>query len=90
MLPILRSRRSRVLVALLCALVLLRMPVPVCAEDAFSSAVKIEESTAKPVVVVAVAAVASVVFCASTTLVQVAAFTCPTKHVVIEQLILRL
>lgn len=45
MLPILRRRPSQVLVALLCALVLSRMPAPVFAEETISSLVKIEEST---------------------------------------------
>ena len=46
MLPILRSRPSQVLVALLCALVLSRMPAPVFAEDTLSSLVNIEDSAA--------------------------------------------
>jgi hypothetical protein len=45
MLPTLRRRPSQMLVALLCALVLSRMPAPMVAEDAFASIVKIEEST---------------------------------------------
>jgi hypothetical protein len=46
MLPILRSRHSQVLVAVLCALVLSRMPALVFAEDAISSLVKVEETEA--------------------------------------------
>ena len=46
MLPVLRSDPSRILVALLCALVLSRLPAPVFAEDAFSSLVNIHEATA--------------------------------------------
>lgn len=50
MLPILRSRPSQVLVALLCALVLLRMPAPVFAEGAVSSLVTMDEGTLLAVV----------------------------------------
>jgi hypothetical protein len=46
MLPILRSRPSQILVALLCALVLSRMPAPVFGEDAASTIVTIEEAAA--------------------------------------------
>jgi hypothetical protein len=46
MLPILRSRPSRMLVALLCALVLSRMPAPVFGEDAASTIIKTEEAAA--------------------------------------------
>jgi hypothetical protein len=46
MLPILRSRTSQIIVALLCALVLSRMPGPVYAEDATSSLVKIDDGGA--------------------------------------------
>lgn len=51
MLPILRCRPPQILVALLCALVLSRIPAPVFAEDAISSLVKIEESTALTAVI---------------------------------------
>ena len=44
MLPILRSRPSQIIVALLCALVLSRMPAPVFGEDAASTIVTIEEA----------------------------------------------
>ncbi len=46
MLPILRRRPSQILVAVLCALVLSRMPAPVFAEDAISTVVKFEEIAA--------------------------------------------
>jgi len=46
MFRILRSRPSQMLVAVLCVLVLSRMSAPMCAEDALSSLVKIEESHA--------------------------------------------
>jgi hypothetical protein len=46
MLPILRRRPSRILVAVLCALLLSRMPAPVFGEDATSTIVKVEESAA--------------------------------------------
>lgn len=54
MLPILRSRPSQVLVALLCAVVLLRMPAPVFAEGAVSSLVTMDEGTVLAVVNTAV------------------------------------
>ena len=46
MLPILRSRPSQILVALLCVVVLSRMQAPVFGEDAASTIVKIEEAAA--------------------------------------------
>jgi hypothetical protein len=53
MLPILRRRPSQILVAVLCALVLSRMPAPVFGEDAAATIVKVEESAALAAVVVA-------------------------------------
>jgi hypothetical protein len=46
MLPVLRRRPAQILVALLCALVLSRMPAPVFGEDAAATIVKVEESAA--------------------------------------------
>ena len=46
MLPILRSRPSRMLVALLCAVVLSRIPAPVFGEAAASTIVKTDEAAA--------------------------------------------
>lgn len=46
MFRILRSRPSQMLVAVLCVLVLSRMSASMFAEDALSSLIKIEESTA--------------------------------------------
>ena len=51
MLTIMRSRPSQVLVALLCALVLSRMPAPIFAEDAISVAT-IEGSAAVAVLTI--------------------------------------
>ena len=50
MLPILRSRPPQVLVALLCAVVWLRMPAPVFAEGAVSSLVTLDEGAVLAVV----------------------------------------
>jgi len=52
MLPVLRRRPAQILVALLCALVLSRMPAPVFAEDAAATIVKVEESAALAAVAV--------------------------------------
>jgi hypothetical protein len=52
MLPLLRSRPSQMLVALLCALVLSRVPAPVFCEDAASMIVNVDE-TGVPVVALA-------------------------------------
>jgi hypothetical protein len=52
MLPVLRRRPAQILVAVLCALVLSRMPAPVFGEDAAATIVKIEESAALAVIAV--------------------------------------
>jgi len=56
MLPVLRSRPSRLIVALLCAFILSRLPAPACAEDVVSSIVNIEKDVALPAVAADVAA----------------------------------
>ena len=50
MLPVLRSRPSRLIVALLCAFVLSRLPAHACAEDVVSSIVNFEKEVAMPAV----------------------------------------
>jgi hypothetical protein len=50
MLPALRRRPAQILVALLCALVLSRMPAPVFGEDAAATIVKVEENAALAVI----------------------------------------
>jgi len=50
MLPILRRRYWQVLLAVLCALALSRMPVPMFAEDAISVLVNVEDRAALAVV----------------------------------------
>ena len=57
MLLVLRSRPSRLIVALLCALILSRLPAPACAEDVVSSIVNIERDVALPAVAADVAAI---------------------------------
>ena len=52
MLPILRSRSSRIVVALLCALVLSRVPASVFAEDTTSSPFQLDEAAAVAIVTV--------------------------------------
>lgn len=58
MLPALRSRPSRLIVALLCAFILSRLPAQACAEDVVSSIVNIEIEVALPAVTADVAALA--------------------------------
>ena len=89
MLPILRSRPSQMLVALLCALVLSRMPAPMLAEDAFASFVKIEEST---VITVIIAPTVSLAVFESAIAISVPASTRSDapNHSFIEHSILRL
>lgn len=89
MLPILRSRPSQVLVALLCALVLSRIPAPVYAEDAIPSLVKIEESAAIAALIAPTLgmAVGDSVLAVST---QVPTRPDPPNHPSIEHPILRL
>jgi hypothetical protein len=57
MLPVLRSRPSRLIVALLCAFILSRLPAQACAEDVVSSMVTIEKEVAMPALAPDVAAI---------------------------------
>jgi hypothetical protein len=57
MLPLLRSRPSRLIVALLCAFILSRLPAQTRAGDVVSSVMNIEMEVALPAVAVDVAAV---------------------------------
>ena len=57
MLAVRRSRPSRLIVALLCAFILSRLPAQACAEDVVSSVVNIEMEVALPAVAADVAAI---------------------------------
>jgi hypothetical protein len=89
MLSILRSRPSQILIALLCALVLSRMPAALFAEDAMSSIVKVEEDASIAVVTTCPIALP---ICVSTSVSPIHALaTCdPRNHSPIESPVLRL
>jgi hypothetical protein len=89
MLSLLRSRPSQVVVALLCTVVLLRMPAPVFAEDAVSSLVKIEERTAITAVIASTPGVA-LSDCAVAIPIETPARSDAPNHSLIEHSILRL
>ncbi len=89
MLPILRRRHSQVLIAVLCALVLSRMPVPMFAEDAISTLVKIEDPAAVAVVTSADAA-EYVSASVAATRIQYSVTTDGPNHPLIQYSVLRL
>lgn len=88
MLPILRSRPSRMLVALLCAVVLSRIPAPVFGEAAASTIVKTEEATALAATAPTIDRCVCVL--AIGTLINQPAATEAPNHSLIESSILRL
>jgi hypothetical protein len=89
MLPLLRSRPSQMLVALLCALVLSRVPAPVFGEDAASMIVSVDETGAA---MVALAPGIDMCVCgdAIETFVQHPGSTEIPNHSLLESSILRL
>ena len=89
MLSILRRRPSQVLVALLCAVVLLRMPAPVFAEGAVSSLVTIDEGAALAVVNTSVVNIAACQ-CSSAASLRFPARCDPSNTLLLEYAVLRL
>jgi hypothetical protein len=89
MLPILRSRPSQILIAVLCTLVLSRMPAPVFGEETISTLAKVEEraalAVATPSIIDACASAAEIV-----TFIQHSAAADVPNHSPIEHSVLRL